>query len=73
MVDVVDQALGSEGKVNVKVEGGSVVLSLAHVHASGEVQLVVKEDLKYFLDQLKVAISGNVDDVIIDIIKGMIP
>lgn len=73
MVDVGNVQLGSEGALNVKLEGGKLILELVHAHASGEVKIAASEDLKYFLDKLKGAIKGNVDDVIIDIIKGMIP
>lgn len=66
-------ALGSEGKLDIKLEGGKVVLSVTHTHASGNVSLVATEDAKYFLEKLKVAIPGNWDDLVISVIEGALP
>ncbi len=65
--------LGSEGSLDVKIEGGKLVLTISHVHASGEVSLVAKEDVKYFLEKLKVAIPGKFDDVVIDLAEASLP
>lgn len=72
-MDLADVKLGSEGDVKVGIEGGKLVLSLVHVHASGEVTLVVKEDAKYFLEKLKAVIPGNWDDLVINVIEGALP
>jgi len=45
--------IGPEGKLDVKVEGGKLIISVTHVHASGQVSLIATEDAKYFLEKLK--------------------
>lgn len=68
-MELVDQAVGTEGKLDVDVVGGMLVVTGKHVHASGEVSLVMKEDVGYFLDKLAAKIPGTVDDAIIGVIK----
>lgn len=72
-MNLVDQKIGAEGSVDLKLEGGKLVLEFKHVHASGEVSLVAKEDAKYFLEKLKVAIPGNWDDLVISVVEGSLP
>lgn len=69
MVDLVNEALGSEGNVSLKFEGGKAKLAVSHAHASGSVALVVEEDACYFLDKLAAAIPGAFDDAIIAMAK----
>lgn len=71
-MDLADVKLGSEGDVKVSVEGGLIVLSLSHVHASGQINLVVKEDAKYFLEKLK-AVVPPWADVLINVAEGALP
>ncbi len=52
-MEVVNEAIGPEGKLEVDVVGGKIVLKLTHVHASGSVSVEATEDLKYFLEVLK--------------------
>lgn len=72
-MDIVNQPVGPEGSVSVKLEGGKLVLEFKHLHASGELSVIAKEDAKYFLEKLKVAIPGKFDDVVIDIVEGALP
>lgn len=72
-MNLVDQKIGAEGDVKLALEGGKLVLSFVHVHASGEVQLTAKEDARYFLEKLKVAIPGNWDDLVISVVEGSLP
>lgn len=72
-MDLVAQPIGSEGALSVKLEGGKLVLEIKHLHASGEVSLVAKEDAKYFLEKLKVAIPGSWDDLLISVVEGSLP
>lgn len=72
-MDAIDQKIGPEGNIKVGIEGGKLVLTFTHVHASGEVSIVAKEDAKYFLEKLKVAIPGNWDDLVINVIEGALP
>lgn len=71
-MDLGEVKLGSEGDVKVGVEGGKLVLVIHHVHASGEVSIVVKEDVKYFLEKVK-AVVPNWADVLIDVAETAIP
>lgn len=64
-----DIALGPEGQLVMKLEGGKVVISLSDVHASGSVSLSVSEDAGYFLDKLAALIPGTIDDALIAVIK----
>ncbi len=52
-MEIVDQAVGPEGKLDVKIEGGKIIISFSHAHASGQVSVQASEDLKYFLEILK--------------------
>lgn len=72
-MDVVNTAIGAEGSLDLKLDGGKLVLTVTHIHASGDVSLVVKEDVKYFLEKLKVAIPGSFDDVVINVLEGALP
>jgi hypothetical protein len=72
-MDVVNTQLGPEGNLDLKLEGGKVVLTITHQHASGEISLVATEDAKYFLEKLKVLIPGSIDDAIISIAEGALP
>lgn len=65
-----DIALGPEGQLALKLEDGKLVIEVKHVHASGEVSVVAKEDAGYFMDKLAALIPGQLDDAIIALIKG---
>lgn len=71
-MDLVKGVLGTEGSYELKFEGGKVVLSLVHKHASGDIGLVVKEDAEYFIDQLAKAIPGTFDDKLLELLKGAV-
>jgi hypothetical protein len=45
--------LGPEGKLDLKIEGGKLIIAIQHDHASGSVKVEAAEDLRYFLDLLK--------------------
>lgn len=71
-MDLADVKLGNEGDVKVGVEGGKLILIINHVHASGEVNFIVKEDVKYFLEKIK-AVVPNWADVLIDVAETALP
>ncbi len=52
-MEVVNENVGPEGKLEVDVVGGKIVLKFTHAHASGSVSVEATEDLKYFLEVLK--------------------
>lgn len=62
-------AIGAEGSLDLKLEGGKLVIVGKHVHASGEIDLSISEDAGYFLDKLAALIPGQIDDAVIAIIK----
>lgn len=68
-MELVDQAIGAEGKLELDVVGGQLIVTAKHVHASGEISIQAKEDVGYFLDKLAAKIPGTVDDAIIGVIK----
>lgn len=65
--------LGPEGNLDVKLEDGKLVLTISHVHASGQISVVATEDAKYFLEKLKVLIPGTIDDYLINILEVSLP
>lgn len=65
--------IGSEGALDFKIDGGKVILTGTHVHASGSVSVVVSEDAKYFLEKLKVMIPGTIDDYLITLAEATLP
>lgn len=66
-------AIGSEGKLDIKLEGGKVILTITHEHASGSLSLIASEDAKYFLEKLKPMIPGTIDDYLINIVEASLP
>ncbi len=72
-MDVANVAIGAEGALNLKLEGGKIVLTITHVHASGEVVISAKEDAKYFLEKLKGVIPGTIDDMLINVAEASLP
>lgn len=72
-MDVVSTALGSEGTLKLELVGGKIVLTITHLHASGALSVVAKEDAKYFLEKLKDVIPGTIDDMLITLAESIIP
>lgn len=52
MADILDVKLGAEGNLELDFADGKVILNVKHVHASGELGLVIKEDAVYFVNLL---------------------
>lgn len=69
MVDVDNGKIGSEGTYSIKFDKGKVKIEVKHTHKSGSFSVAVEEDSVYFLDKLKAAIPGKVDDAIIEALK----
>lgn len=68
-MNLVNEALGSEGSVSVDLSGGKLSLSAKYDSKGldGEVKLSVDSD--YFLDKLAEAIPGKLDDAVIAVLK----
>jgi hypothetical protein len=64
-----DIALGPEGQLALKLDGGMLVLEVTHKHASGELSVVAKENPDYFIDKLAALIPGKADDMAFAILK----
>lgn len=71
-MDLASGQVGSEGAYELKFEDGKAVLKVTHAHASGKVSLIVEEDAIYFMDKLKDAIPGKIDDAVIELLKGAV-
>lgn len=69
-MDVIDGKIGAEGQFDIKIEQGVVKFTAAHASKGAELGAFANVSVEYFLDKLKAAIPGPVDDVIIDVLKG---
>lgn len=72
-IDLVDKQLGPEDKVKISLEGGKLVISNSYQGKQVGVDTAIKVDAKAFLDELKVAIPGNWDDLVINVVESAIP
>lgn len=71
-MEVVQSKIGSEGSLEVKVEGGKIIIAVSHEHASGKVSVLAEEDLKYFLELLKPKLPAGFQ-FIIPIAESVLP
>lgn len=67
-MDLVNEQIGAEGKVEIKFSQGKLLVSVVHEHKSGKISLQAEENIEYFGAKLKEVIKGKVDDAIIDLI-----
>jgi hypothetical protein len=65
----IEKALGPEAKLDIKVGGGKVVLSVVYAGAGGGADVSVSLESGYFIDKLAAAIPGSIDDAILAILK----
>lgn len=66
---MVEQEISKESKVEIKFEGGNVVVKGLLDTKGLDVELVLKVESDYFLDKLAEAIPGELDDKIIEMLK----
>lgn len=71
-MEVVNQPLGVEGKLELKFEDGKAKLLISHNHSSGSVGVVVEQDAEYFLRKLAEAIPGAWDDAALGIVISLV-
>lgn len=71
-MDLINQPVGTEGTLNVKLSKGKVILTLQHKHASGNASVVVEEDASYFFKKLGDLIPGKLDDAILALIDASV-
>ncbi len=62
----------SKGEVaaDVKFEGGKIVLAAKYDGKGADAEVKVSVESGYFLDKLKEAIPGQIDDAVIELLKG---
>jgi hypothetical protein len=72
-MDLVQKPLGAEGGFAIKLEGGKVKIEVAHASKGAEVGVHAAVSPEYFVQKLKDAIPGKVDDLIFDALLAMIP
>lgn len=68
-MDLAKEKIGSEGGFDVKVEQGKVKLKLSYDGKGADASVEASVEVGYFLDKLKEAIPGEIDDKVIDVIK----
>ena len=69
MMELVNEQIGAEAKVDVKVEKGVITLQVAYDGKGADAGIFLKIETDYFLDKLAAAIPGTIDDAVIGIIK----
>lgn len=69
-MDLVDQQIGKSGELDLKIEGGKLVLSFGWQEGAVGANVSAQADPDYFIDKLAALIPGSVDDAIFGIIKG---
>lgn len=69
MMELVNEQIGAEAKVDVKVEKGVIRVEFAYDGKGGGAGLFATISTDYFLDKLAAAIPGQIDDAVIGIIK----
>ena len=67
--DLVKTQLGKETDLEVKLDGGNLVLSLNYHGLGGGATVSVSVAPDYFLDKLAVLIPGKLDDKLIAFLK----
>lgn len=72
MTDMLTQEIGKEGKLELKVEAGKVKMKVGVDTKGVDAAVEVAIDVPYFLEKLKAAIPGQVDDAIIGGLQAML-
>lgn len=68
MTELVNITKG-EGNLELKVEEGKVKLSVNYDGKHADAKLEVSLEVDQYLDMLKEAIPGDIDDTVIDLLK----
>jgi hypothetical protein len=66
---LVDDQVSKELELKIEFKGGDLLLSAVYAGKGVGAQMGVNVSPDYFLDQLKLAIPGQIDDAIIDVLK----
>lgn len=70
--DLMDGALGSEGKYDVDFVDGKIKVDLSYMGAQGEAGLYIKLDLVAMLEMAAAKTDNKIDDAVVSMIKGML-
>ncbi len=69
MSSIVDGSIGPEAKYDLAVKDGEVIMTVDYKGADGRVKLEAGASVDAWLEKLKAAIPGQIDDFIIDALK----
>lgn len=69
MGELVQEQLGPEAKLDLKLEGGKLILSVVYEGKEAGASMGVSLEPGLFLDKLKGLIPGQIDDAVIELIK----
>jgi hypothetical protein len=64
-----DKELGSEGNLKLEVVEGKVKLTLKYDSKGLDADVVLLLESEYFVDKLAAAIPGQIDDLLLDLLK----
>ena len=67
-----DFAIGSEGSLVLKEEGGKLIIQAVHNHVSGSASFILEEDMKYFLEKLRPLLPSWAS-MVIDLAEASLP
>ena len=68
-MEVTGGAISSEAKYDVKIEDGKIKVTASYDGKGLDGAVTVAVEIGYFLDKVKEAVPGKIDDVLIDTIK----
>lgn len=72
-MDILDKQLGPEDKVKISLTGGKLVITNSYQGKQVGCDVSLTVDAKAFLEQLKVAIPGSIDDYVINMAEAALP
>lgn len=67
---IIGTEIGPEAKLDLKIVDGALVVSVAYSGADGYASIAAGLKPDAFIDKLKAAIPGTLDDMIFDALKG---
>lgn len=59
-----------EANLSLKIEEGKIVLTISYDGKQADAKLVIALEIDQYLDMLKKAIPGELDDAVIELLKG---
>lgn len=65
-MEIVEKKLGAEGELNLEFKEGKICLTISYDGKGVDGGVFANIEPAYFMEKLKTAIPGKIDDVIID-------